>query len=80
MADGYRVELIERDADPLFFSPSDMTGSRVFFGADNKHEFIWDAEWAGDLKSRTGRGQVPDDAINRPAAELNRSGLQHSLS
>ena len=43
-------------------------------------ELRGDSERAGDIKSSAGGGDIADRAVDRAAAELDRSGLQHPLS
>jgi hypothetical protein len=74
------MALVERDADPIFFTPNDVAGPLDLVACYKKREAVRN-EQRGDYFERcTGFRDVPNGAVNPAAAELNRSSLQHAAT
>jgi hypothetical protein len=70
--------LIEGHADPLFLAPDHAAGQMI--SIRHQGELRGDSERAADIQGRAGGGDIAYRAIDRAAAELDRSGLQHTMS
>ena len=71
---------IERDSDPLLFTPDDTTRPMNVFGQNDKVEPLRNADGTDNLEGSSARGKVANSAIDRTAAELDGSGLQHAMT
>jgi hypothetical protein len=71
---------IEGHADPLFPAPDDVAGQVQPVGLEDQREIVGDAHRAGYLERRSDVRHVANHAIDRAAAELDRSGLQDTMA
>ena len=73
--------LFEGDAYPLFVAPDDVTRPPEMLRRDAEDQPVRNIERADDFQCRPACRQVLDDTTDRPAAaELNRAGLQDSVT
>jgi hypothetical protein len=77
---GMQGRLAERYPDATLLAPHDMAAQMQFFAGHNERKLFGDAGLVGYLQRRAGAGQVADHAIDRAAAELNRSGSQDAVA
>jgi hypothetical protein len=71
---------IESDADPLLFPPDDVAGRMMSVSLQNQSETIGDTYRSGYVQGGSRMGQVANHAIDRAAAELDRSSLQDAMT
>jgi len=73
-------DLVELNAYTLFFAPYDMARHLDAIVSNDKGEARRDADGAGNIKCRSFDRHIADDAVDRAAAELDCSCLQHPTS
>src|SRR5262249_36577318 len=71
---------VELHADALFLAPDHPAGQLRSIGLEEQGEIFRDADRARDLEGGAGFGEIADRAVDRAAAELDRSALQHAMS
>jgi len=67
---------VERDADPLFPAPDDVTRPFQLLARDHQREAIRNKQRGHDVEGGSGLREVPDCAGNFAAGERDRAGLQ----
>ena len=72
--------LVERDADPIFFAPNYVAGPLDLIACYKKREAVRNEQRGDYFERSTGFRDVPNDAVNPAAAELNRSSFQHAAT
>jgi hypothetical protein len=77
--DTNRRVLTEPHTDPLFLAPDYGAGQMRSIGLNDEREAFGDADGARDIECGTGIGEVANRAVDRAAAELDRSGLEHTM-
>src|SRR5690242_11804134 len=70
----------KRHADPLLLAPDHPTLFAQAVCRDHERAALGDANGAVDVERRSGIRQVADGAVDPPAAELDRSGLQYAVT
>jgi len=72
--------LVEGHADPFRLTPDDVTGNVCAVRLKDKVESLGDVVGVGNIECRPRNGNVADQAVNRAAGELNRSGHQYRIA
>src|ERR1022692_691649 len=67
---------IEGDPDTPILAPGDMTGAFQMVGRHDQDKAVWDEERGHDFKRGPGLRKIAHGAVDRAAAERDRSGLQ----
>jgi hypothetical protein len=70
----------EYHTDSVFPTPDNITMPTLVAGQNIQHDLMGNANRTCNLEGCAGGGQVPNDAIDRRAVELNRAGLEYSPS
>jgi hypothetical protein len=70
----------EGDADPFILAPNNMATLAHLPGEDVQRNLMWDAYRARNVESSSRPGHVANSAVDPGAVELDRSGLEDSLS
>jgi hypothetical protein len=70
----------EGDANPLLFSPDDMTTLTSIACCEVDGDLVRNACRTWYVKRSSGRRHIADGAFNVLAVEFNRSGLEHTLA
>jgi hypothetical protein len=66
-------------ADPPLLAPDDVALLTRIAGRYIQRDFVWDARGASNFERGSRRGYVANGAIDSPAVELDRSGLENTL-
>jgi hypothetical protein len=69
----------KRHADASLLAPDDVALLTRIAGQHIQRDFVWDARGAGNFERRSHRGYVANRAVDSPAVELDRSGLENTL-
>ena len=69
----------KRHADAPLLAPDDVALLTRVAGQHIQRDFVWDARGAGNFERRSHRGYVANRAVDSPAVELDRSGLENTL-
>jgi hypothetical protein len=70
----------ERYAYPVFLAPDDVAMPADIVGHNVQRDLMWDADRTLNVQSGAGRRHIANCAIDSGTVELNRSGLEYSLS
>jgi len=71
---------IERDADPSFPAPDDVTRPLQGMGWNDQRKAVGDEKRGYDFERGASLGEVANRAIDRAAAERDRSGLEDAVT
>jgi len=71
---------IERDADPSFPAPDDVTRPLQWMGWNDERKAVGDEKGGYDFERGAGLGDVANRAIDRAAAERDGSGLENAVT
>jgi hypothetical protein len=71
---------IEGDADPSFPAPDDVTGPLQWMGWNDERKAVGDEKRGYDFERGAGLGEVANRAVDRAAAERDRSGLEDAVT
>ena len=71
------ADLLEGHADSALFAPDDAAWPLQLVGLHSEGEAVGNKERGYDFKRCAGLRDVANSAVNRAAAELDRSGLQY---
>ena len=74
------LELVERHADSLFPTPYDVAGQMVSLRWQGQGELLGDFDRVSHVEHCAGIREIANHAIDSSAAELNRSGLENTMS
>jgi hypothetical protein len=70
----------ESDADPFVLAPDNMATLAHLAGEEVQRNLMWDAYRTHNIEGSSRPRHVANSAIDPDAAELDRSGLEDSLS
>jgi hypothetical protein len=74
------ADLLEGHTDSSFLAPDDAAWPLQVVGLHSEGEVVGDKERGDDFKRRACLRYVANSAVNRGAAELDRSGLQYTAA